>query len=80
MLLYVLLCVKMNDNSDNEEPYEDSESEYLPDHSDEEEDDSWSSASDTDNEVDVPVTMGDFTVVADPFSVISLITIFVIKY
>lgn len=65
----LLLFIKMSDLSEIEEPYEDSGSEYIPD--DEEEDD-LSSASDTDDEASVPVTMGDFTAVADPFSVSSL--------
>lgn len=68
----LLLFIKMSDLSEIEEPYEDSGSEYIPGDSDDEEEDDLSSASDTDDEASVPVTMGDFTAVADPFSVSSL--------
>lgn len=60
----------MSSTSENEEPFEDSGSEYLPENlseSDGDEDDYLTSASDSDN--DEVVNMGDFVVVADPFSV-----------
>lgn len=57
----------MSSSSSVEERYEDSGSEYIPDEELTDDDDSLSSASDTDS--DEPAIMGDFLVVPDPFAV-----------
>lgn len=63
-----VLRVRMSDVSDDE-PFEDSGSEYLPSgpDTDSESDDSLSSISE--DEDHIATIMGNFTVVADPFSV-----------
>lgn len=55
-------------NSSDSEPFQDSGSEYVPNTDEDDDDDSLSSISDCSS--GEPVMMGDFTAVADPFSVL----------
>lgn len=57
----------MSDSSELSEPYQDSGSEFLPDSSDED-DDNFTSSSESDGEIE-PIVWDEFSLIADPFAV-----------